>query len=493
LEKVIFDSVATFQSEALFMLDEYWQDLACVLVEFAEDLHNDIGIWRSLENYHYKFFKTKLPLTPYFKQDENSNPVNSERIHHLLWVLIPEYKSDLILSPSHNDLIKLTQRVSIFLKERFSNIPKDSGIKKFFAQSDKYGWDVKRKLIWLGKHSYLFRDQFYNYLEDREENDRIAIVDDFVNQQTTSWSGLGVIDILAATLNISDKQRKELRSWYERHLSFYKILSSKDAVIEALNIINDKNYTIRVGDDYSDFFEINEIVFGSLVPWNKEWYWSGAQKKFHELTQEQTQQIKKEFIIKSPGVAYRYDASLLKQAKESLKKHHNNFVEFKGKDFVIYPNGRSMADDLKKCYQFLFKSVPDNIRKEHRKKYNLPENGPRMSLPQEIIEFENGVGLFYNPDEGQEIMLNFNDLISGMKKHGDNLNEIEEDTIRGFITSDAISPRFVRIVTEEYGSESIAAAFLIRDIQNEYYLDYLLRRYKGHYFRNRYPAISLVI
>jgi hypothetical protein len=43
---------------------------------------------------------------------------------------------------------------------------------------------------------------------------------------------------------------------------------------------------------------------------------------------------------------------------------------------------------------------------------------------------------------------------------------------------------------ERYGDESIAAAFYIDRLQHTYYLDYLLRRYKGHFFRNRYPSIS---
>jgi hypothetical protein len=35
--------------------------LAHILVEFAEDLYQDIGIWRSLEQYNLDFFGTPLP------------------------------------------------------------------------------------------------------------------------------------------------------------------------------------------------------------------------------------------------------------------------------------------------------------------------------------------------------------------------------------------------------------------------------------------------
>jgi hypothetical protein len=57
---------------------------------------------------------------------------------------------------------------------------------------------------------------------------------------------------------------------------------------------------------------------------------------------------------------------------------------------------------------------------------------------------------------------------------------------------EAISPAFVRRLVRDYGPESIAAAFLIRDTQNYPYLDYLLRRHKGHFYRNRYPSVSVI-
>jgi hypothetical protein len=492
LEDLLYDMENHFETETLELLYEDWDELAYQLVEFAEDIHNDIGIWKSLEQYNLKFFGTALPLTPVMDEDD-SHFIQANRIHHFLWIMFSVFEPDLILAPTHKDLLLLTKKVTDFLNEWFVNVPKDSGVKKFLAQSDRYGWDVKRKLIWLGRQSYLFRNHFRDYLEERGEEDRIAVVDDFVNQENTSWSGLGVIDILAETLNISNKQKKELRSWYERHLSFYKILSVTGATIKALNLINNKNYAVRVGEDMSRLFKINEIYFGSLVPWNQEWYWSGSQANFPEPPQQQLQQIKQEMVIKSPQVVYRFEPSLLKHAKESLKKHHDNFVEFKGSDFIIYPNGRSMVADLKKWHQFLFEAAPDHIKQEFKDKHKVSEYSVNIPFPQEIIDFENGIGLFYNPDEGQEIMLNFNSLMSGMHKKGKNLSEDEEDTIRQFIQSDAISPRFVKMIADEYGSESIAASFLIRDWQNDYYLEYLLRRYKGHYFRNRYPAVSLVI
>jgi len=114
------------------------------------------------------------------------------------------------------------------------------------------------------------------------------------------------------------------------------------------------------------------------------------------------------------------------------------------------------------------------------------------TLPTDLLESDNGVGLYFNPNEGQEIMRDFYDIINGFKKKGVNLDEDEMDVIRGFISSTVISPHFVKKLVEEYGDESISAVFLIPDYYKEHYLEYLLRKYKGDFYRNRYPTISFV-
>jgi hypothetical protein len=88
-------------------------------------------------------------------------------------------------------------------------------------------------------------------------------------------------------------------------------------------------------------------------------------------------------------------------------------------------------------------------------------------------------------------MQEFYDIISGFKK-GINLSEDEIDAIRGFISSEIISPNFVKKLVQEYGDESISTVFLIPNNFKEYYLDYLLRKYKGAFYRKRHPSISLV-
>ncbi len=123
-------------------------------------------------------------------------------------------------------------------------------------------------------------------------------------------------------------------------------------------------------------------------------------------------------------------------------------------------------------------------------RHNLKNPWPNYSYPQDILDSDDGIGLFYNPDEGMEIMLSFNDLLSGLEKKEGNLSEPETDAIRNFIESESISVNFVKKLVERYGGKSILETFLIRDRDDIDYLAYILRCYKGEYYRNRYPNLS---
>jgi hypothetical protein len=89
-------------------------------------------------------------------------------------------------------------------------------------------------------------------------------------------------------------------------------------------------------------------------------------------------------------------------------------------------------------------------------------------------------------------MPRFTTLVTGLKKKGEGLTEDEEGVIQGFLDSDAVSPRFVRRLLEDYGDESVRSAFLLRGDLPGYWLDYLLRSRKGHFYRKRYPTVAVV-
>ena len=88
-----------------------------------------------------------------------------------------------------------------------------------------------------------------------------------------------------------------------------------------------------------------------------------------------------------------------------------------------------------------------------------------------------------------EIIEDFDDLLAVLKKKGTGLTPGEEWAIRRWILSETISPGFVRRLAEECGVESIKAVFLLGKHDEHYALEYLLRRYKGTFYRPKYPTL----
>lgn len=491
LEGVLIKTEKSLVHDSLCLPDNKLEQLASLLVEFGEDIHNDIGIWKSLEQYNVAFFGTPLPFILQSIVGTSTEPINEQRVQHLLWVIYSELNPQLILSPTHVDLKQMAIVVADFLRSRFAKIPRGSSIKKFLAQPNRFGWDVKRKLIWMGTHSYLFRHSFRNYVDDHGGKDEIPVIDDFICQETTAWSGLGVIDILASTLDISEEQRSTLRSWYERHLAYYRILAIKSDSMEVMNAINDKPYHVRFLKD-TNKFEVGWVVLGSLVPWSGEWYWSGKQSILRNIGDNSLQELKKTFLRKVPQIVYRYCSELEEKAKRMVNLQHDEFVKYHGNDLAIYPNGLSMAADYQKEIRLQWESKPREVITEVMDKHKLKQTLADMHFPRDFLESESGIGAYYNPDEGLDIMTGFNHIISGFKKKGLLLSTDEEEGIRAFIFSKSISPNFVKRFIQEYGYESIVSAFLIGDGYGASHLDYLLRRYKGSYYRKRHPLMALV-
>ena len=60
----------------------------------------------------------------------------------------------------------------------------------FLGTPDDHGWEVKRKLIWLGTRSYLFRVSFGRYAEEQDAGtSQIAVIE----------GAMGLFDSLTGT------------------------------------------------------------------------------------------------------------------------------------------------------------------------------------------------------------------------------------------------------------------------------------------------------
>jgi len=492
LRRVLSRTQRTFAFRNLLLSPQALEELSGVLSDFAIDVHCGIGIWESYEAYNRRWFGTPLPMSLLEGEGDVPTGIHPARLRHLLWVLYPEIKEALVLAPLHQDLLRLAESAHQFLNEHTPRMPKDAGAKRFLATSNEYGWDVKRKLVWLGTKSYLFRLFYGSYVaQECEGKADIGHTDDFICTQCTRWSGLGVTDILAQVLDLSEEDRGALRGWYERHMAPYRILSANRETLRALNTVSDEEYVVRINMDNSPF-KAGQLVFGSLVPWRGEWYWSGTQRVSQEATRAMVDDLKNRMVRQSSQVVCRYWKEYERQVRERAADLHLAMMKYHGNDLIVYPDGLSMAADWQKEMRQQWESRPPEEVKEVIERHGLKSGRPNMKLPEHLLNATGGIGVFLNPEEGLEVMTSFHLLLAGLGRKGEGLTDDEKDVTKGFISSEAVSPAFVKRVVQEHCGESIKAAFHLPKDSPDHWLDYLLRCHKGHFFRKRYPTLSVM-
>ena len=143
---------------------------------------------------------------------------------------------------------------------------------------------------------------------------------------------------------------------------------------------------------------------------------------------------------------------------------------------------------VQKRMRAVFDTQPREIVADVMKRNGLHNPWPGLQFPDTFLKHRDGIGAFFNPDEGEEYLLSFNKVCSAFRKQAACLTEAE--TVRALIENEVISPAFVQRLVRDYGCRAIGRAYLIRGFQQMPHLAWLLRRFKGKFYRTRYPAIS---
>ena len=94
LRRILSDMQRDFAHDTLRLPSDAIGELAGILVDFAEDLHNGIGIWAAYERYNAEFFGTALPLTSGESGGDPGTGFHPDRFRHFLWVLYPAFLTD---------------------------------------------------------------------------------------------------------------------------------------------------------------------------------------------------------------------------------------------------------------------------------------------------------------------------------------------------------------------------------------------------------------
>ena len=471
---------AMFTSDTLKFNKKVYEQLAVFSVEFGHDIHNDLGIWKSYEKLNKEIFGTSLPIHDDLYETDTDNPFDVARVQHFLWKIVGELIPNILISPSHADLESLAETIANFLSDKFKRVAKDSARIDFLNREMPEAGDAKRKLIWLGTESYFFRLSFFEFIHKNKLEENVDAVDDFICQKTTHWSGLNPVDMLSEIMALPVGFKKDLLNWKERVQGMFKVLQIEADHLVIVNLFNQTEYKVSTPEAFK-YFGKTKTIHGWIIPWNGQWFWSGQQRTYKDFSEDELNEFVATFLLRNPTIDYQFDAEKLEKAKVALMTIYDESLDFFKSDLGCFANGTEMAEQLKA------KDMAVRAKKDAEAKTEAPE----YAFPDYIKNYENGIGYFLNQNEGIELFLGYNDLISGLQKEGEPLNEDEAESFFHFITGANISPEFVKRVLKDFPATAILELFFLDELEPDQALPYLFRCYKGDYFQKRYPNITL--
>ena len=111
-----------------------------------------------------------------------------------------------------------------------------------------------------------------------------------------------------------------------------------------------------------------------------------------------------------------------------------------------------------------------------------------QGFDREFLDRRGGIAVFDHRGEGVEMFMGYARLIAALENKGP-LSIDEKDALRSFVEEEEISPAFVSRVLAESGNRGLLNCYRLKGGDQD--IAYLLRRFKGIYYRKRYPCISL--
>jgi len=454
---------------------------AFMLTDFYHDLHCNIGIWSALENYNKRKFGTFLPM--FVENDyviKEKYDINRFRyfIFFSLRQLMPKY----LIDHNEDEFDSYVGLIHNFMMQAFSAVPKNSGLKKMLStKSNKYA-DFKTKAVYIGKDSYLFRNEYYDFLSDMDrqmvKKFEINYIDSFLRNYISKWSGVTPAELTAEIVKLPNDLKKDVNTWYDTNIALYKILDINKNIVKLQNAVTQVKYNVFT-EIFPKVMVTGRYFHTTIVYYGKQWHWSGMQ--IMEPQVEEAINIMKtiEVYFVSPD----YYKSNYTEINELWSKLYEKFIKQNGTDFMIlnnYQEIKTIIKNLTKGETYQGKPFIVNII-----------NGGTIFAEQGIKEImKNSKTAFYITKEyGIQIFPHFDKFLEILEKDGIDLSDYDKGMIQ-FLMYDRLNhPVIYKKIFEIYGDKSLREALSI--IYDFDYLEFFYNCFSGDLLRRRIVPIRI--
>jgi hypothetical protein len=460
--------------------------LGVCLAEMAEDLHNDIGIWRAVEQANQERRQTPLP----FLMAPGDTPpagFDARRFQYYLYVILRHGLYQPGLKPRAAALQSLAETVSRYCVEKFSLMPAESGVKRLleFAQGDYLV--IKEVLAWFGTNSYLLRPLFDMVVAGLREN-RSALTAQYCRNVHTVWLGFKPLELLARVLPLSDADRQDLLGWGKPapcggELVAVRNIGKDEYEATLRSLLSGREYGGRAYAK-EDVLVTGRLGRGNLVAWRGQRYWDLF---FHEPHQRdysggQLAALRRNDAVSAGDGVFALCPELAAPARARLAEFHQQFLARHGGEWAVVRTGREAAE----------------IWLDQQRAIAPAGDAPTLAeaamiLPHQFLEAQDGVGVFSDPAHGLSFNDRFDALLAALKKPAGPWTDAESRALTNAVVDYKINPAFTRKLAAEHGQQAFLARFDLAEEPEQLAFDWLLDAYRGPYRAPDYLPFVCVI
>ena len=474
--------------------------LSCFLVSYFEDIISGTNIWNTFTALHQKYYSKKLPF--YITDEYFEGEINTQDIAFLIWYFLNTVQNEKFISPFNDFITNLALKVMAVLDEEYEYAPENEVLKTFYTlpetESDFY--KVRSFIDNILFKTWLFYPDTALILAEQEnemmeENDDENLMhylqetrDSLIHSKHTRLLSLKGKEWAANILGENHPLSADLLNMSQRIRGFFLYKGQDETDINIEHIASGKKFKLtKKSFDHSHLLiSVDTIMYIGIVKWQNEWWFSGVyfQNEFNADL----------ILNEKNSMESRMQVNFLdhkkKETKELLQQQLEAFLTFnKGSQIAFIPSVK--IEEFIKNYTEYFNTtlnLSDAELEAGRKRAR--EDGLFGDKDKSKIDYtenaETGL-VFFNPESGVEIALNFNEMLPFKNNPFFIADGDESDILHLFmseVTSTELSMYCIKLCKSKipYLKKGIGKKYL-EDI------DFLLRFWKRNNYYSK-PSIT---
>lgn len=395
--------------------------LSCFLTSYFEDIISGTSIWNTFTRIHKQHYNK---IIPFFDTDDYfENEINVQDVSFLIWYFLNTVQDEKFISPFNSFIMQIASKVMEILGEEYEYAPENSYLKTFYTidETETDFYKVRKLIDTLLFKTWLFFpdtaldliDKENELIEKGKDENLLHYLqetrDVLVHTSHTHLMSLKGKEWAGNLLGGKHPLSADLKNMSQPIRGFFLYKGQDDADIFIEHIASGKPFklTKKSFDHAHLLYTIDTIMYVGIVEWQNEWWFSGVyfQNEFNADV------VLKEKNSMKSRMQVNFLDHKRQETKETLKLQFDAFLDFnKGLQIAFLPSGK-INEFLQNYIEHFNSSLKLSKKQIEEARKNSRADGYFGDKDKPIVDFiEDGDSglVFFNPESGPEIAMNFN-------------------------------------------------------------------------------------